>query len=609
MDCRILAILLGIAACPCNARPQYASSYAFDSLPRIHSARGLPAPGKKGVLLMNRIAPSTSTLYIANADGTDARRLLGNESRYEYHASFSPDGEWVTFTSERNGDGNSDPYRVRTNGSDLQELIATPSVEDAGVLSPDGTQLAYVSTANGYKTNIWVLDIATGVSRNLTNTDTVKGVDWSPDGYFMPSWSPAGDWLAFSSDRNTAWTGHGNGSGWEHTQELSIYVIRPNGSDFRLVAKKDGYCLGSPKWSPSGDRIVYYEMTREYTWNAHRPEDLNSTVSQIVSVDFATGQDRRQETNTSTLKISPQYVNANNIGYLVKGPTDQTGLHYTSANNSIIRSLRSPAWSSDGQKVIYEVTGWTNRPMEKPLYSWDDEWDYRFTDVFPELSQQGKLALTQKQLGNSSIVKMNPDGSELEMVFDVYATNQSDSSLERAEYSAWVYRAASNGTWYEQLTFGSLNAGFPSYSHDGTQLVYRVWGSEYGLRIMNLTDKSVRVLTNNTGVLTSSGNVYDNLRMNYTNFDICTIRPDGTDLKVLTSSGANDAHAVWNYDGQILWSSGEKGFRAEAATYDQTFQPYGQIFAMDDDGSNKRILTDSLWEDSMPLYVRNEFLE
>lgn len=241
-------------------------------------------------------------------------------------------------------------------------------------------------------------------------------------------------------------------------------------------------------------------MLREYTWNAHRPEYLNSTVNQIASVDFATGKDYRQETNTATLKIAPSYVTEDKIGYLVKGPTDQEGLHYTGGNSSVIRSLRSPSWSADGKKVVYEVTGWTNRPMEKPLYSWDDQWDYRFTDVFPDISPQGKLAITQKQLGNSSIVKMNPDGTDLEMVFDVYASNQSDPALvkqglagafqpswspdgeyiafglgawfqERAEYSAWVYRAASNGTWFEQLTFGPLNSGFPSYSHDGTQLV------------------------------------------------------------------------------------------------------------------------------------------
>lgn len=30
---------------------------------------------------------------------------------------------------------------------------------------------------------------------------------------------------------------------------------------------------------------------------------------------------------------------------------------------------------------------------------------------------------------------------------------------------------------------------------------------------------------------------------------------------------------------------------------------------MDKDGSNKTMLTDSMWEDSMPLYVPNEFLE
>ena len=40
------------------------------------------------------------------------------------------------------------------------------------------------------------------------------------------------------------------------------------------------------------------------------------------------------------------------------------------------------------------------------------------------------------------------------------------------------------------------------------------------------------------------------------NFDICTIRPDGTDLMRLTTSRANDGHAVWTVDGKIMWNSG-----------------------------------------------------
>lgn len=52
------------------------------------------------------------------------------------------------------------------------------------------------------------------------------------------------------------------------------------------------------------------------------------------------------------------------------------------------------------------------------------------------------------------------------------------------------------------------------------------------------------------------------------------------------------------------------GFQAEAAIYDNTFQPYGQIMVMNVDGSNKTtLLTNSLWEDSMPRYVPNAVMK
>ena len=52
-----------------------------------------------------------------------------------------------------------------------------------------------------------------------------------------------------------------------------------------------------------------------------------------------------------------------------------------------------------------------------------------------------------------------------------------------------------------------------------------------------------------------------------------------------------------------MWNSGEYGFKDEAALYDNSFQPYGSIWMMNPDGSNKRLLTDSHWEDSMPCFV------
>ncbi|CAN5792296.1 hypothetical protein BH11GEM2_BH11GEM2_23400 [soil metagenome] len=53
----------------------------------------------------------------------------------------------------------------------------------------------------------------------------------------------------------------------------------------------------------------------------------------------------------------------------------------------------------------------------------------------------------------------------------------------------------------------------------------------------------------------------------------------------------------------LLWNSGIHGFKDEAALYDNTFQPYGAIFMMKADGSDKRQLTDSPWEDGMPRFV------
>ena len=150
--------------------------------------------------------------------------------------ALSSDGQSIVFTSERNGDGNSDVFRCRADGTDIQPLVIDPAVDDAAVLSPDGTRLAFVSTRDGYRANVWVMDLRSGAIRNLTGAANVQGDTSSPNSFLRPSWSPDGQWLAFSSDRNTDWRGHDGGKGWEHTQELSIYVIRADGRDFRRIA-------------------------------------------------------------------------------------------------------------------------------------------------------------------------------------------------------------------------------------------------------------------------------------------------------------------------------------------------------------------------------------
>src|SRR6478672_4821455 len=107
-------------------------------------------------------APVNMDIFIADADGSNARALLPNPGQ-DYNASFSRDGKWIVFTSER--DGSADIYRARTDGSALERLVADPAFDDQAALSPDGRHLAFVSTRSG-QADIWLLDLRTKALRN-----------------------------------------------------------------------------------------------------------------------------------------------------------------------------------------------------------------------------------------------------------------------------------------------------------------------------------------------------------------------------------------------------------------------------------------------------------
>ena len=66
----------------------------FLSISALAQQQNKPKTGEKGVMLMNRIGPSTSELYMANADGTGEHKLFAI-SGFDYHAAFSADGKWI----------------------------------------------------------------------------------------------------------------------------------------------------------------------------------------------------------------------------------------------------------------------------------------------------------------------------------------------------------------------------------------------------------------------------------------------------------------------------------------------------------------------------------
>jgi Tol biopolymer transport system component len=592
-------------------------------------AAALPVSAATQTILMNRLGPSQSELYIANADGSGERKLFPT-SGFDYHASFSADGKWIVFTSERNGSGQADIYRVRADGSGLERLTDDPALDDQAALSPDGSQLAFVSTRGTRTTNIWILDIGNRKLRNLTGVPALQAAPGKLDGFFRPSWSPDGKWIAFSSDRNTDFKPHSYPvPGWEHVQELSIYIIQPNGQGLRRLTPA-GITAGSPKWSPDGRRIVFYEMRTAQTFAA-RVRVGASVTSQIVSVDLETGA-RVELTSGPGLKVGPQVLSADRIGYLVKaGP--HAGLAFATGQSSVEGTMRDPAWSADGNRVVYEKMDFTARPQNQSLYSWNSDIEFRYTDVFPTFSRDGRLAVSDLQnLSNphASISVMDADGSNRKKVF-------SDSSgaaflpswspdgkwiafgfggffTARETQPAKLMMVRADGSEPKNLTMGLPNSGFPSWSPDGKRIVYRVWGNgEYGLRMLTLEDGKVTTLTTQFDNFPSWSPSDDRItftRNHNEDYDIFTMRPDGTDIRQLTTSPGNDSHSSWTPDGKhIMWAGARYGFKDEASLYDNSFQPFAEIFIMNADGSDQRALTDSRWEDSMPAMVSEAALK
>lgn len=597
---------------------------------------GLASAADKGVLLFNRIGPTKSELYVANSDGS-GEHLLVPAPVFEYNARFSYDGKWVVFASEREGRGQSDIYRIRADGSALERLTDNPAVDDQPAMSPDDRYVAFMSDRDTHRANIWILDLKTRKMRNLTGAAGIQGELMKPDGFYRPAWSPDGKWIAFTSDRNTDWKSHDNGVAWEHLQELAVYVIHPDGTGFRRLTPA-GVTTGSPKWSDDSRTLIAYQALVETSWLARVDQLSMKATSQIVAIDVDSGQ-VKELTSGSGLKLYPQFLPDGRFAYVTKS-AQTDGIMYSDGPAQFPPRLRAPSWTTDGRQVVYEKVDNSPLPQNTPLYSWDPNYEYRYTDVFPTFAKDRTLALTAKDI-DTSIVTMDADGGNRKVVFQstthcAAGKNPSGPCGEmigvaldpawtpdgksivfsfggywrtRDQNVAKIMMINRDGTGVQDLTSGTSNTGFASVSPDGKEIVFRSWAKgDEGLRIMNLETRKVRILTtdwdNVPGWSPTADSIVFTRKQQDGNFDIFTIRPDGTDLKRLTTFPASDAHAVWSWDGKkILWDSSEYGFKDEAALYDNSFQPYGQVWSMNPDGSDKWMLTDSRWEDSMPAIV------
>lgn len=558
-------------------------------------------------------------LFVSDADGRNEHPLIP-ATFSAYDPSFSADGRWIAFTTAR--DNSEDIYRVHPDGAGLERLTESPGFDDQGSLSPDGRTLAFVSTRDGGTANVWLLDLVRHRYFNLTK---------STSGNFRPSWSPDGKWIAFTSDRGSP---HGRIGparpppaesgccGWELVQSTALYIIHPDGRGLRRLTPVDRFA-GSPKWSPDGRHLVYYFDDR--TLSQHQAKVAGTT--QIVSIDIDSGQ-TQVHTTGAAMKWSPQYIDATKIAYLLD-LKDKNALADTTGWTGPPGDISNPSWSPNGDLVVYAKSAPDTGPEPNPILkvpSRDPQFDLYRSNSSVSYSPDGHRVLYAGSfVGAMALMVMNADGSGHRTLFDAKGRNvgivapswspdgryiaftMGRFGLRNPNTPAQVALLRSDGSDLRILTHGPDNSGYASFSPDGKRLVYRVLGSEQGLRILSLQDGTITKLTtehDNFPAWSPRGDRIAFTGFRAGDFEIYTVRPDGTELRQLTHDRGNDAHAVWSPDGRsLLFTSSRMGWKDEAMLPWRGGQSDGEVFVMSADGTHARQLTDDQWEESADAWL------
>ncbi|MDP9177942.1 MAG: protein kinase [Gemmatimonadota bacterium] len=118
----------------------------------------------------------------------EAHQITSAGERIEM-PSVSPDGQWLVFDSDRNG--NSDIYKIKTDGTGVEQLTHDAADDFRPKWSPDGRRIAFHSWRGGTR-DVFVME---------SDGSSQKVVAGGPAHEFIDGWSPDGKFIAFFSDR------------------------------------------------------------------------------------------------------------------------------------------------------------------------------------------------------------------------------------------------------------------------------------------------------------------------------------------------------------------------------------------------------------------------
>lgn len=411
-------------------------------------------------------------LWTVSRNGGDAKRLTAGIG-IETNPYFSPDGNWIAFTGEY--DGNTDVYLVPATGGVPKRLTFHPSPDRVSGWTPDGKNVLFTSNRSSYA-NFFRLFSMPVTGEGLPNEIPLPMVDrgtMSPDGNFV-AYEPLTQW------QNGEWKRHRGGQ----TQPIWIAKLADSSIEKLPRENSNDRCA---MWI--GDKIYFLSDRNKELMTLFSFDTKSKKVEQIVE---NTGLDIKYASSNGSTIVYEQFGNIFTIEAGSKSPKkvnirvagDFPGVRprYEKVGSRIVNFNLSPT----GARAVFEargeiisapadkgdprnLTNTTNVMERDPSWSPDGKWIAYFSDESGEYqlhleNQDGTGEVKKISLGDAPNFYYNP----------VWSPDSKKIAYNDQRVNLWILDVEKGtNTKVDTNTFADLDDVLePAWSPDSKWITY-----------------------------------------------------------------------------------------------------------------------------------------